>query len=688
VPAVIFQYIVPGISDGAVYALCAIGLVITYKTSGVFNFAHGAVAAAGAYMFYQFRVKNGLPWPIAFVLALVVVTAIGTLFFERISRWMAEAPTVYLVVATVGVLVGIQSFETGHYGANDIPFNEFLTTKSFGLFGARVQVSDIIITVFVIVVVGAMYFFLERSRLGTAMTAVVDSPDLLGLQGINPDAVRRFAWMIGVAFAAISGEILAPKVYVSVNTLILIVFAAYGAAAFGFFDSLPLTFVGAMLIGIGINLAEKYTGGSTNAVVLGLPRNISFMVLFLVLLFVPKRFFPDREKAVFRRLRPIREFSPSVMGPAMVVGFAVLAALPYITIPDIIDKATIDQYTSMLAYAIIFASLALIVWTSGQISLCHLAFAAFGAATCGQMLAHGVPYIPALLIGGLVAVPAGIVVAIPALRLSPIYVAVATFGFGILAEQVFFVSHEMFGPDQQINVPRPHILGISFTGDRAYYYLTLTVTVLVCALILAVRRSRLGRLLRAMSDSPVALDAHGASVNRARVSVFAISAFLAAIGGAMLAGQSGSASGSPGGEFDYTYSLIFVAVLAFCGRRPLSSPFLAAFIFEVVKIYPGFDNPFVLKYEGVIFGLLAVFVAVKGGLGNGAIRTGRRAAERIGGSPSRDRLRGPSAGPIQPAARVGSPAASQPAPSTSGSTTSGSAPPGTRRRRPVETGAR
>jgi branched-subunit amino acid ABC-type transport system permease component len=664
VPTVIFQYIVPGIADGAVYALCAIGLVITYKTSGVFNFAHGAVAAAGAYMFYQFRVRNHMPWPIAFILALIVVTVIGTLFFERIARWMSEAPIVNLVVATVGVLVMIQSLETAHYGANDIPFSEYLPQHSFKLFGAFVQVSDVIITAFVLVVVGAVYFFLERSRLGTSMTAVVDSPDLLGLQGINPDAVRRVAWSIGVAFAAISGEILAPKVYVSVNTLILLVITAYGAAALGFFDSLPYTFLGAMAIGIAINVMAKYQIFSSQHITLSkLPPNVPFIVLFIVLLVVPKRYFPDREKAVFRRPRPIREFSPKVMGPSMVGGVAVLAILPFLTIHDVINRASLDQYTSMLAYAIIFASLALIVWTSGQISLCHLAFAALGAATTGQMLAHSVPYVPALLIGGLVAIPAGIIVSVPALRLSSIYVAVATFGFGILLEQVFFPSHELFGPDEQISVPRPTILGINFSTDRAYYYLTLIVTVLACALILVVRGSRLGRLLRAMSDSPVALDAHGASVNRARVSVFVISAFLAAIGGGMLAGVSQSASGSLGGTYDFTVSLIFVAVLAFCGRRPIASPFLAAFLFYVPShIYPFFDGTWFVNHQGAIFGVLAIFVAVKGGLGSESLRVGSRASQRSGRGPGMDRIRSAPTGPIQPQPRFGASTARYPEP--------------------------
>jgi ABC-type branched-subunit amino acid transport system permease subunit len=130
-----------------------------------------------------------------------------------------------------------------------------------------------------------------------------------------------------------------------------------------------------------------------------------------------------------------------------------------------------------------------------------------------------------------------------------------------------------------------------------------------------------------MSDSPVALEAHGANTNVMRVVVFCLSAFMAGVGGGVLAGVTQSASGQAGGSFDYTTSLIFVAVLGFCGRRPILSPLLAAFAFQVVKIYPPFDDPTMIKYRGVMFGALAILIAVWPALNLGSLR-GRRGMER------------------------------------------------------------
>jgi ABC-type branched-subunit amino acid transport system permease subunit len=356
-------------------------------------------------------------------------------------------------------------------------------------------------------------------------------------------------------------------------------------------------------------------------------------VLFVVLLVVPTRKFQQRGVRNARRFRPIRTFSQPVTTMMLGAGAAGL-----ILLPNVINQARIVQYSSALGYVIIFMSLALITWTSGQISLCHLGFAAIGATTTGHLLDHGTPWPIAVLLAGLAVVPAGAIVAVPAIRLSGIYIAVATFGFGIVLQQLLYPTPLMFGTLNRVVVPRPHILGIDFTGDKAYYYLALIVTGLVAALVLAVRSSRLGQLLRALSDSPVALDAHGANTTVTRVLVFCIAAFLAGIGGGVLAGVPESASGSAGGTFDFTVSLVFVAVLGFCGRRPLLGPFLAAFVYQVIKIYPGFNDPTFLKYEGVLFGALAIGVAVLPGMSLGSRGTGKRAQERDGNSPLSERL--------------------------------------------------
>lgn len=632
----ILEYLVPGIADGAIYGLCALGLVLTYKTSGVFNFAHGALAAAAAYAFYEFRTLQGLPWPIAALLALILVGVVGGLLLERVAAWLADAPPVMHVVATVGLLVFIQSLATAIYGAANIrTFTDFLPQEGFHVGRVLVSGGDMITTGFGLVATGALFLFFKRARLGVAMTAVVDNPNLLSLDGTNPATVRRLAWILGSCFASISGMLLAPKLGVDVNTLILLVIAAYGAAAIGFFNSLPLTFLGGIIIGVLIDTLPYFLQDVNNRSVQALPNNVPFFVLFAALLFVPGRKFAQYGDRTVRRFRPIKQYSPRVTGGGLLAGGLVLVVLPHV-----VNSADIGQYTSALGVAVIFASLALITWTSGQISLCHLGFAAIGATTTGHALQAGFPWPLAVISGGLVAVPAGAIVAVPAIRLSGIYVAIATFGFGIILQTFFYPTFLMFGVLNRVEVPRPDFLGFDFTDDTTYYYLTLLVAVLCCAGIVLVRRSRLGRLLTGLSDSPTALDAHGANTNITRSVVFCLSAFLAGVGGALLAGVPQSASGAFGGVFDFSVSLVFVAILAFCGRRPILSPFIAAFVYQVLEIYPFFSNPTVIKYLGVAFGLLAVFVAVAPGIGTAQVKPGGRAIARIRqrGGPVADRL--------------------------------------------------
>ena len=648
------NYLIPGVADGSVYALAALGLVLTYKTSGVFNFAHGALAATAAYVFYEGYVEQKWPWPLAFVLSLLVVGVLGGLLLERMASLLAEAPTVTTVVATVGLLVLLQSLMTAIYGSADKKAGDFLPTNGPTVGQVTISYGDMMVTAFCIGAAVALFLFFGRTRTGKAMTAVVDDPNLLALQKSNPAVVRRLSWVLGSCFASMSGMLLAPKLGVSVNVLVLIVIAAYGAAAVGLFENLPLTVAGAFAIGVMVNYFPSLTQKTHSLFLQSLPRNIPFLVLLLVFLLVPARLLTERGVRNARRFQPPRAFPL----PVTTAGLAVLA-LVLLAVPHVVRESDVTTYSAFLAYAIIFLSLGMLLYMSGMISLAHIGFAAIGATTSGKLLTlgffdwlpvvggHTVSWPVAILLGGLVAVPFGAIVAIPAIRLAGIYVAVATFGFGILLQQAFYLAPVMFDVSALVQHPRPGtefsvpgtmtsapvqgraapLFGIDFNNEKNYYYLALSVLFLMAAIVLLVRRSRLGGLLRAMSDSPVALEAHGANTNVMRIVVFCLSAFIAGVGGGVLAGVTQSASGSPGGTFDYTTSLILVAVLGFCGRRPILSPLLAAFAFQVVKIYPPFDDPTMIKYRGVMFGALAILVAIWPALNLGALR-GRRAMER------------------------------------------------------------
>jgi ABC-type branched-subunit amino acid transport system permease subunit len=300
-------------------------------------------------------------------------------------------------------------------------------------------------------------------------------------------------------------------------------------------------------------------------------------------------------------------------GPVAAIGLA--ASVP------VLVGTRLPLYSSGAAYVVLFMSLALLVRTSGQTSLCHAGFAAVGASSFSHF-AHdfGLPWFVALLVAGLVAVPVGALVAIPAMRLSGIYLALATFGFGVLLQQLVYRTHFMFGRNGPLPVPRPS----GFEGDTAFYYVVLGVAVSACALVVLLTRQRLGRLLRGLADSPLALSAQGVDINVTRVIVFCISAFLAAIAGALLAALSGSVDVAP---FDPFQSLLYLAVLAIAGAGQLRAPVIAAALLAVVPAYlAGSDS--VATYQPVIFGLGAVVVALAEGSRAELMAWVRRGAER------------------------------------------------------------
>jgi ABC-type branched-subunit amino acid transport system permease subunit len=260
----------------------------------------------------------------------------------------------------------------------------------------------------------------------------------------------------------------------------------------------------------------------------------------------------------------------------------------------------VPLFTTAAAFVFIFASLHLLVRTSGQVSLCHMALAAIGAAVFARCSQAGIPFGVSVLLAGLATVPVGAVIAVPAIRLSGVYLAIATFGFGILVQNLAFPSFLLFGPRLTQDAHRPSLAA----GDNAYYYLVVVLALLACLAVVVVRRSRLGRCLRALADSPAAVAAQGASGNVVRVLVFCISAFLAGVGGALIGPITGSASGV---TFSFSVSLILIAVLFIAGRRPVISAFVAAGAYIVVPSYVHGEDAG--TWTQIVFGVAALVVA-------------------------------------------------------------------------------
>jgi ABC-type branched-subunit amino acid transport system permease subunit len=592
-------FIIFGLTTGSVYGIAAMGLVLTYKTTGIFNFGHGAIGAAAAYVFYALRDESGTPWPVAALVAVGVFGVLAGYLLERFAAVLAGVPTSYKIVGTVGLLLFVRGLAVVIFGAEAKPFPAVLSQHVvFTISDVAITVESLIIFLLGVGSAAALYLVFTRTRFGTAMRGVVDNPTLVNMSGQNPVTVRRRAWLIGSCFAAMSGVLFASlQQQLDATILSLLVIQAFGAAAIARFTSLPMAFVGGLIIGVLQKVLSKVVATHEN--LQGLDLNMPFIVLFAVLLFTASG--KLREVGVpvkAKAMKPMSFASPTAR--TLVVAVAVTSLL----IPSMVG-ARLPLWNEAMTQVVLFLSLGLLVRTSGQISLCHVGFAAIGAAGFGHMIEQGVPWGFAVLIGALIAVPVGALIAIPAIRLSGLYLGLATLGFGVLLANYAYNKEWMFGSNN-LETARPEALGLD--SDKRFFYLLWAIAAAAVLVVVLVERSRMGRLLRGVADSPLALSTLGTNVSVVRVMVFCLSAFLAGVSGATYASLFGSTNGD---SYPYINSLIVLAVLTISGRSTVVAALVAPLLLRVV---PGYveDQTFSELLQ-VGFGAAAMIAALASG---------------------------------------------------------------------------
>jgi branched-subunit amino acid ABC-type transport system permease component len=557
-------FIVAGLVQGAVYGMSGVGLVLTYRTSGVFNFAYGVVGSLAAFSFWYMTEEWSVPWPWALAACVVVIGLLASVVVEAVCHGLAQARPAMKIVGMIGLLLLLQGLIGLVFGSGFETLLPFLPTNTFTFADTFVGYDQLIIVVTSLVLVVVLYAFLQLSRVGATMRGVVDDAELVALTGRNPELVRWLASLIGMMLAALSGILLAPAVGLDAVLLTLLVVQAFGAAAVGRFKSLPLSYIGGLLIGVAAALSTKYSAEIPELG--GLPASLPFVVLFVVLLVTPKRALIEVATDVAARARGARarpRWFPKPVGPAIWAALLLLVpAFAGSSVP-LLGEVGLPLFTNGVILIIVYLSLDLLVRTSGQISLCQIAFVAVGASTFAHLTTDlGLPWLVALVAAGLVVVPIGVFLALPAIRLSGLYLALATLGFGIALEQIFYTMSFMFGVSS-LSAPRPELFGIDLGTETAFYYVTLAVAGVAIGLVALIRASRMGRLLRAMADSPVALNHLGLSVNRPKVIVFAVAALLGGVAGGLQASLLGQVNGE---SFPFITSIYWLAVIGIVAR--------------------------------------------------------------------------------------------------------------------------
>jgi branched-chain amino acid transport system permease protein len=538
---------VTGLCTAGVFAIGASGLVLTYTTTGIFNFAHGAIGMLGAFAYWQL-LEWGVPTGLAVAIVLLAVApALGAVIDLGIMRGLETASEMARLVVSVAMLAAALGLGIWLWPPDvGRPLDLFFPDEHVRIAGVNVSWHELLALVLAVVVAVGLRLLLYNSRPGITMRAVVDDRSLALLNGARPDRSSLLAWSIGCSLAALAGILVAAQQGLTHLPLTLLIVNAYAAAMLGRLRSLPLTFLGAVALG----LLDAYGVGylpSDNAYLSGFRPAIPVLVLFLVLLALPSTRL--RAGGTRRRIEaPRTEWrSALLLAGVVVLGAAVLAGG--------LTEVDAGRAARGAALAIIALSLVPLVGWAGQLCLCQMSFAAIGAMVFAHLGEGGNPW--ALLAGAAVAAVVGVLVALPVLRLSGIELALATAAFAVILDRwVFTLPTFHVGPwsisffDQaSLLIDRLALPGAGTLSNRGLLLVVGVAFALAHLGIVAVRRSRFGDRLIALRDSPAACATLGMDLARTRLAVFAFSAALAAFGGGLYASTFGGVSPDSFGLF-------------------------------------------------------------------------------------------------------------------------------------------
>ncbi|MCW2801746.1 MAG: amino acid/amide transporter rane protein 2, family / amino acid/amide transporter [Aeromicrobium sp.] len=590
------SYTIIGIFTGAAYAIAASGLVLTYSTTRVFNIAHGAVGMVFAFVYWDFSVRQGFPVWISLILVLFVAAPLFGVFVQRVlARGLGSAPVSVSLVVTVGLLVGLIGVATQIWPPEARTLPQFFHGHLIRVGSVVITWQELITVTLSIVVAMSLYVLLTMTRIGTAMRASVDNPELLQLYGGRPQVVAALAWAVGSSLAALAGILLAPVVGLQYYDLTLLVISAYAAAMLGRLTSLPMTYVGAMALGIG----QSYVVGYLQNIpfsdkVPGLPAVIPTVFLFAILVLLPQA--PLRIGQVKGMVSaPVPSLGKAARWGTLLV---VLVLFISVGMPD----SKLLLVGTAATYAIVMLSLVLLTGYGGYVSLAQFTFAGVGAVAYSKV---DQPNLFGLLVAVLIAAAVGAVVAIPVLRLTGLYLALATLAFAQLMDKLVFQASFAFKFDNPLHAERLSIFGVKVDGTGSYAVVMTVFFVLIAMVVLAVRRGRLGRILIAVRDSPAAAGTLGIDMRWLRVGLFAASAGIAGLAGALFAGLRGTIVAF---DFQFFASLLLLLMAVVWGVTSVTGAAIGGIFLMYLPVAQS-DNPSIAGLLFLLLGVGAVILA-------------------------------------------------------------------------------
>lgn len=613
------QYVIAGLALGSIYAIASSGLVITFVSAGVLNFAFGSMAYLVARFYYWLNSQQGWGTNTAgLVSILVFAPLVGVVLYAALFRFLRGKSTLIKLVATIGLSVALPAVADLIFGNQAIvsaPGLASLKDKPFHLLGTTVTTDQFIIFGFVLFILLAGTAVLRFTDVGLKVRAMVDSEAMASLSGTNPGRVSLGVWAASTTLAGIAGILVAPANGLTPTGMTTLMAAAFAAVVAARLRSLAGAVAISFAMGVVTDVIQKYlppNSSFTAALIPSIP--FAFILVFLIIYLIRSGSLREESEPggpLDRAIRPASDGSDGAAARQLAArgAGALLGLVPIgvVALLPLIFHGT-PYWLGLIAigmcYALTFLTFTVVTGEGGMLWLSQIIFAGAGALAAGQFVTDWhVPVLLAIVMGGVIAAAAGAIIGLLTIRLGDLYVALVTLTFGLLVETLVFTRSNFLKGGVGVPIGRPAFA----QSDLKFAYLAFAVFAVIAVLTLNLRRSTSGMALRAVRDSEAASKTLGLSVIQVKVIVGALGAFVAAIGGGFLALDAGVAQPQSYSTFE---GLVWLAVVVTMGVRSIAGAAIAGVTFAVL---PGVFQTYVPARWGevpaILFGLGAIGVA-------------------------------------------------------------------------------
>jgi ABC-type branched-subunit amino acid transport system permease subunit len=642
-----FLFLILGLGAGATYAILGQGLVLKYRSAGVVDFAHGAVAMFIAYVFINLRSFGQLELPVvliphqislnggaglstwlAIVISLVYAAVFGLVLYVLIYRPIRSASPLTRVCASVGVMLALEAIAVLNFSTQPVATNPIFPSSGLSLAGITFPEDRLYFTGVVIVISVALALTYRFSRFGLATRAGAENDRGAALTGISANRVAGQNWVIATVLAGAAGIMIAPVASLDPTSYTLFVVPALAAALVGRFQSFWITALAGLLIGCAQSEITKLITVWTWLPQQGLGDALPFIVIIVVM--------AVRSRTVLARGGETAERNPSVGRPQAPLRTAAACFVVGLVLLFVLSGVLRFAFISSLTVTCIALSVVVLTGYVGQVSLAQMSLAGIGGFTLGHIatdLGIGFPW--SLLLAGLCAVPVGLVIGLPALRLRGVNLAVVTLGFAAAMDAVIFNLHSFIGGTAGLPIPGPRLPGLDLAISQGRAYprvifgvLVLVVVILLGLLVARLRRGPAGRMLLAIRSNERAAGSVGINVAQGKLMAFGLAAFIAGIGGALTGYMQGELTSDSFAAFT---SIGLLAIVFVAGVGRIAGAAVAGIMFSAAGLFVTFLNIHlnVGKYQAIVAGIALVLTAVQNPDGITSTSTGKGPAVAI-----------------------------------------------------------